>query len=217
MKIEKLILITTSILLFCSCGKDTGMRITTNTFANKEIIPKGFEKGASFSIKAKQKGDPLFVQEVSQKIATLLKENGFKVKENNADYKLNFSFAMEKSTHTRDVPVYIPDYGPWYYYDYYPYYRYRYRVVYVPEQYTLFNKILLIEVYEKGFWKNKPIWQGIAHSYEEDSDLRDAIDYLLVTVFKYFGKNTPKRIRSKIEENDSNVNKLRQDYFKPIN
>jgi hypothetical protein len=214
---NKFILLIASILLFSSCGKDTGMRITTNTFANKEIIPDGFEKGTSFNIVTKQKGNELFTQEVVKKIATILNEKGFKIKTLGADYKLNFSFAMEKSTHTRDVPVYIPNYGPWYYYDYYPYYRYGYNVAYVPEQYNLYNKILLVEVYEKGLLKNKPVWQGTAHSYEEDSDLRDAIDYLLVTVFKYFGQNTPKNINSRMEENDASVNKLRDEYLRPTN
>lgn len=214
---NKFLLLVASILLFSSCGKDTGIRITTNTFANKEIIPNGFEPGSSFTINAKQKGDSLFIDEVKQKIATLLKEKGFKVKTLNADYKLNFSFAMEKSTHTRDVPVYIPNYGPWYYYNYSPYYQYGYNVAYVPEQYTLFNKILLIEVYEKGLWKNKAIWQGTAHSYEKNSDLRDAIDYLLVTVFKHFGQNTSKNIKSRMEENNEDVNKLRNKYLQPAN
>ena len=217
MKICKLILLAVSILFLGSCGKDTGMRITTNTFANKEIIPDGFKKNASFSVSAKQKGNELFSKEVSQKIATILKDKGFTVKANgNADYTVNFSFGMEKSTHTRDVPVYIPDYGPWYYYDYCPRYRYRYRITYVPEEYTLFNKILLVEVSKNGFLKKKAVWQGTAHSYEEDSDLRDAIDYLLVTVFKHFGQNTQKNITSNIEDNDESVKKLRQEYFQPL-
>lgn len=218
MKINKLCLLAISILLFSSCGKDTGMRITTNTFANKEVIPNGFKENASFSIEAKQKNDQLFTQEVSQKIATILKDKGFTVKTtDNVNYNLVFSFGMEKSTHTRDVPVYIPDYGPWYYNNYYGPYRYNYRVAYVPEEYTLFNKILLIEVYKNKSKKTEPIWQGTTHSYEEDSDLRDAIDYLLVTIFKHFGKNTQKYINTKMEENDVSVQKLRQEYFQPLN
>lgn len=214
MKINKLFLLAISILLFSSCGKDTGMRITTNTFANKKLIPKGFKQGDSFSISAKQKGNELFSDEVSKKIATLLQDKGFKVTNSIlSDYDIKFSFGMEKSTHTRDVPVYIPDYGPWYYNNYYHRYRYNYRVTYVSETYTLFNKILLLEVYKNG----NPIWQGTAQSYEEDSDLRDAIDYLLVTVFKHFGKNTQKNIKTRIEDNDQRVQRLRQEYFQPLN
>ena len=217
MKIYKFFLSTILVLILASCAKESGMRITTNTFANKEEIPKGFKKQASFSISTKQKGNELFAQEVSKKIATLLKDKGFIVKtKNNVDYNLNFSFGMEKSTHIRDVPVYIPDYGPWYYRRHNYNYRYNYRIAYVPEEYTLFNKLLFIEVYKNSNKKTKPVWQGTAHSYEEDSDLRDAIDYLLVTVFKHFGRNTQKNINTKIEENNKNVKKLRQEYFQPM-
>ena len=73
MKINKLMLLNISILLISSCAKEGGMRITTNTFANKEVIPQGFKKQNSFAISTKQKGAPLFTQAVSQKIATILK------------------------------------------------------------------------------------------------------------------------------------------------
>lgn len=222
MKIYKLVLLNLAIVLLGSCGKDSGMRITTNTFADQEVIPEGFERNASFSISTKQRGDRLFTQEVSQKIATILRDKGFVAKRTaDADYTLNFSFGMKKSTHTRDVPVYVPDYGHWYYHDYhYPYgYGYGYRITYVPEEYTLFNKILLVEAYKNSGSKTEkavPVWQGTAHSYEEDSDLRDAIDYLLVTVFKHFGRNTKKYIQSKMAEDNQEVKKLREEYFKPI-
>lgn len=214
-------LMCVSLFIFSSCGKDTGMRITTNTFANKEIIPHGFEKNASFYISTNQRGEKLFTQEVSQKIATLLSNKGFEISPNeNADYHLTFSFGMKKSTHVRDVPVFIPDYGHWHYHHYHHHYSYGYSVAYVPEEYTLFNKILLVEVYKKGGFlagdKKTPVWQGTAHSYEEDSDLRDAIDYLLVTVFKHFGGDTPRYIVSKMEEGDARVKELRKKYFRPV-
>jgi len=219
-KIYTLILLSLSVLLFGSCAKDSSVYITTNTFANKEVIPEGFKADDSFSIATKQKGNALFTQEVSQKIATILTNRGFSVKKtSDVDYTLNFSFGMSKSTHTRDVAVFIPDYGHWYYHDYHYPYGYGYRIAYIPEEYTLFNKILLVEVYKNGSKKvgaMVPIWQGTAHTYEEDSNLRDAIDYLLVTVFQYFGRNTQRYIKSKMEENNEEVEKLRQEYFRPI-
>jgi|SaaInlLV_10m_DNA_2_1039722.scaffolds.fasta_scaffold00107_16 hypothetical protein len=219
MKTHKFILLILPIILLGSCAKKSSIRITTNTFANKEVIPHGFEPGASFSVETTQKGNPLFTKEVSQKIATLLKSNGFETKTGrNINYNLKFSFGMKQSTHTRDVPVFIPDYGHWYYDSFYGYgysHGYNYTVAYVPEEYTLFNKILLIEVYKKGD-KETPIWQGTAHSYQETSDLRNSIDYLLVTVLKHFGKNTQRYIKSKMKNNDPEVEKLRQEYFRPI-
>jgi len=154
-------------------------------------------------------GNDLFSQEVSQKIATVIKSKGFAVKSaSDADYHLTFSFGMSKSTHVRDVPVFIPDYGCWHYrYYHYPY-RYGYTITYVPEEYTLFHKILLIEVNKNGT-ATIPVWQGTANCYEEDSDLRDAIDYLLITVFKHFGKNTRRYIRSKMQEDDPEVKELK--------
>lgn len=218
MKVKNFILLSLSMLLLGSCMKESGMDIRTNTFANEKIIPKGFQPNDSFSISAKQKGDQLFTREVSQKIATLLKNRGFTVTTAaTADYNLIFSFGMDKSTHVRDVPVFIPDYGCWHYH--HCHYNYGYRVAYVPEVYTLFHKILLVEVHRNRRFtlgKKDPVWQGTAHGYEEDSDLRDAIDYLLVTVFKYFGKNTKKYVKSRIKDDDKRVEKLRQDYFRPI-
>jgi len=214
MKSYKIILLNLSILILASCAKEGVMRMTTNTFANKEVIPQGFKAGSSFYISAKQKGDELFKKEVSQKIATILKNKGFETKNSYyADYHLNFSFAMKKSTHVRDVPVYIPDYGFWYYNRYhYPYgYDYGYRIAYVPEEYTLFNKILLIEVYKNG--GKIPVWQGMTDFYEEESDLRNDIDYLLVTLFKYFGQDTKKYVKTRINEDDEEVRILRQEYF----
>jgi len=220
MRIHKLVLLSLSTILFASCGRDGGMRITTNTFANKEVIPYGFKPGDSFSISTKQKGDQLFAKEVSQKIASILTNKGFKLKSPHAaDYNLRFSFGMKKSTHVRDVPVFIPDYGHWHYHHYYHPYGFGYRVAYVPEEYTLFNKILLIEVNKNRRFlttKSTPVWQGTAHSYEEDSDLRDAIDYLLITVFRYFGVNTKKYMKSIMDEGDKEVERLRQEYFKPV-
>ena len=214
MKTQKLTLALLTLALFSSCIKDSDMRITTNTFANKKVIPKGFSSGSSFSVVAKQKGEELFSKEVSQKIATILKKQGFEIKEpRNADYNLTFAFGMKKSTHVRDVPVYIPDYGHWYYGHYHHRYAYGYTIAYVPEVYNLFNKILLIEVYKNG--DKAPIWQGTSSSYEEDSDLRDAIDYLLVTVFKHFGRNTRKYIVSKMAQDDPEVENLRIEYFQP--
>ena len=179
------------------------------------LIAGGLILAFFFSVATKQKGDALFTKEVSQKIATIIEGKGLVVKsECDADFNLQFSFGMEKSTHTRDVPVYIPDYGCWGYYDCHHCCNYGYRIAYVPESYTLFNKILLVEVYKNG--DKVPVWQGTAQSYEEHSDLREAIDYLLITVFKNFGKNTQKHIKSKIEKNDSEVLQLRRKYFQPI-
>jgi len=222
MKFRSFVSIGLAIFFLGSCAKDNSLRVTTNTFANKEIIPHGFKKGSSFSISTKQKGDPLFTKEVSQKIATILKDKGFVVKANgDADYELNFSFGMEKSIHVRDVPVYIPDYGCWHYHSCHGCCGcgYGYRVAYVPEEYTLFNKILLIEVFKETGLVSKeriPVWQGTAQGYEENSDLRDGVDYLLITVFKNFGKNTQKYVKSRMEKNDESVTRLRQRYFQPV-
>jgi hypothetical protein len=218
MKIYKLFLLNLSIILLGSCARESGMRVTTNTFANKEVIPQGFKKQTSFSISTKQKGDPLFTREVAQKIATILRNKGFTIKTtSDVEYNLNFSFAMSKSTHVRDVPVYIPDYGHWHYHHYH--HGYGFSIAYIPKEFTLFHKILLLEVYKNSGSRAErivPVWQGTAHVYEEDSDLRDAIDYLLVTVFKYFGRNTKRYIKSKMEDDNEEVRKLRQEYFQPI-
>jgi hypothetical protein len=39
---------------------------------------------------------------------------------------------------------------------------------------------------------------------------------LLITVFKHFGQNTQKYIKSKMEDNDAEVEKLRQEFFRPV-
>ncbi len=217
MKLNKIILLNICILFFNSCTNDGSNYIRTNTFADTKIIPDGFKPGDSFYISPNQSVNKFFSAEISSKIATILKNKSFVVKEDSdsACYKLVFGLAMKDRTEVRNAPRYIPDYGPWYYDRHRYHHGYSYRIIYVPEEYTVFNKILFVEVYKNND-KNIAVWQGTTNHLDDDSELRQTVDYLLVALFRHFGKNTKKYIKSRIRNYHKDVKKLREKYFKPI-
>lgn len=211
----KTILLSFFLLLLGSCGRQ-GVNVTSSSFANLKSIPKGFPIGSSFAIISANKTHPLFSKEISEKITRILKQKGFSIESNTcANYHLVFDFGQESSVHTKNVPTYLPGYSTWRrrrYCYYYPG-----TVIYTPQQYTLFNKIISIKVYPvKDSTEKEPIWQSTTNAYEENSDLREAMDYLLVTAFKYFGKSTRKSIQTTINFDNKDVEKLRTNYFENI-
>jgi hypothetical protein len=68
----------------------------------------------------------------------------------------------------------------------------------VPEQYTLYERKLSIQVTAaQPFTKDKKpeqVWQVSAISAGETGNLRETVDFLLASAFKYFGQNTPGRV-----------------------
>jgi hypothetical protein len=54
------------------------------------------------------------------------------------------------------------------------------------------------------------VWRATTLSTRTSSDLRPAIDYLLVPTFEYFGEDTGKQVRQVLSARDKRVTALRK-------
>lgn len=215
MKAIKFLLLLSLPLLLYSCTRQYA--ITTNTYADNALIPEGFPHSSRFAISSPQKETPLLTKEISNKIAKILLQNGYEVTEShNADYLLSFSYGMTSDTHTVAVPTYIPGpsettYGEIYSGGKTMVYREECcspgTILYTPELVTLFTHSFEAQVFKLG--ATDPLWQGSCSCSSDNSDIRNVMDYLLVTSFKYFGQNTHQCLRLSLEEGDPCVKWLR--------
>jgi hypothetical protein len=225
-----------ALMFFCSCARQ--ISITSNAFADLQSIPYGFPMKSSFfiitgqndyshltdqKIIIGQNDNPMLSKEVTHKIGKVLEEKGYLVDNiDNADYYLVFNFVMTSSKATMNVPLYIP--GPTQttqgnIYGYGGYVGYQQQTqtsgsyIYVPKEYVFFHRGLYLQVYDAKLCREKKqeaqLWQGSAISSGDSSNLRDIMNYLLITAFKYLGKNTQKDICANMSSNNKKVKKLR--------
>ena len=220
-----------------SCSK----RIEIQTYADIDCLSRGFERRASFFISTNTKDtNPLLSKEVTKKTGKILKNNGYKVKDKqSAQYHLVITYGKEAEKRTVRVPVPVAQthitktrrgdealqaaaYG----YqngtsDSAPNAAHGVgftttQIAFLPQDVNVFNKSILLQVYDMK--KNHDsdqgelIWHGAACNVDEDSDLRNSLDYLLISSFKYFGKNTQRSIQVYINENDKSVKNMRKAY-----
>lgn len=224
LKIQRFLCILLILLFFSSCTRHYS--ISVDTYADKQYIPKGFPANSSFAISPGKDENQMFSKEVSQKIAQLLKDRGYRTDvPGKADYILVFNSAMTSSTATVNVPRYVPGqtqtttgnvygnrgYGG----SYSEKTQTSGTTVYVPQTFTYFTRGLAIYVYDAETYRKhsreEQIWSGIAISSGENSDLRQVIDYLLISVFSYFGDNTKKKVQISMPTDDEKVQKLRME------
>lgn len=214
-----LLILTPFLMLLTGCGRN--LHITHNTFADTQNIPRGFPLNSSFYVSSSTEDKKLLTKEIVQKITWILEDKGYTVTDKEtADYHLTFDTKMTQETGTRSVLTYIPGdvqtttgcvlgQGA---VTYQEQTETPGKFVYVPEKYTYFSRKLSIHVYDLG-QENEEVWQGSAFSDGESGDLRDIIDYLLVSSFKYFGKNTQKKIHTSISTKNKEVKALRENLF----
>ncbi len=193
------------IILLASCG--TSYSTKTDTFADVTAIPCGFPAKASFSISSVQQDNPLFVKEVTHKIATFLQQQGYIVCNEQADFHLIFDCKMGSEKVIINTNHYVPGKtedrkgsikngnqkvkykesaavsGEW---------------KTVPEQRTHYTKMLSLRVTND----KEEIWNGSATSVGERGDLREAVDYLLYSIMNYFGSNTNKQLAKRVNAKD---------------
>ncbi len=205
------------------CTSCSAYRVSTNTFVDIGELPRGFPIGASFAIISKKEDHFLFSKEVESKIAKILLGKGFIIAEKGrADYFLAFDFDSQAFTETVHVLRYLPEEtkstkgnirGK-------EDIKYQEEVkssgnaVYIPVERTFFTKNLNIFVYDAKLYgkaeRENEIWRGSCSSTGSDKDLRQVLDFLIISVFEYFGKSTHKNIDSKLSKNYEAVQKLRE-------
>jgi len=211
-------LILSSLALLPGCMKQ--IQVSSNTFADRTIIPCGFSAGQSFSITSVNSSHQLFEKEISQKIAYILEERGYEIElALPSDFDLYYQYERTSSKELINTAKYIPGteqttYGtgnahgnactPFGCYHNSGSVHYQETtttsgsIVYVPETVTLFTHKISIDVYRiNPFLCNKKkelVWQGSAICCDRSGDRRYIVDYLLKSIFKHFGKDTRKNV-----------------------
>lgn len=204
------------ILIFLSsCARH--YTISTHSFSDFTDIPYGFAKGSTFQLFAQEPLDnPLFEKELSHKIGQMLWKKGYIPTEEKGDYALHFKIKSIPFTKTVNVPKYISgttqkkagkkvgsvnlsyeetteECG---------------KTIYVPEIWTYYDQEFTMMVYQD----QKLLWTGSSQIIDTHNDLRDLLDYLLITSFRYFGQNSKKKIEIVMSEKDEELRLMRNDF-----
>lgn len=205
MKIYKLVVMIISVLFLASGCFWRRASVSSTTFADSDKIPYGFSHQSSFCVLNTNSDNPLLSKEIRKKIEQLLTQKGFVIQDKNtANYYLVFETNIESSKHLVNNLHYIPgttqntqgNLGNL---------LFNQKTTssgtfqYVPEEITIFTGSINIYVYDatehrKWFGKEVLVWSGSAASSGDNPDLRELIDYLLVSIFKDFGLSSGKLI-----------------------
>lgn len=210
------------LLILTGCGRR--INITSNTFADTKNIPRGFPLDSTFYISSAKEDKKLLSKEIIRKIACLLEDRGYTVTDNesDADYHVTFDTKMTQETGTRSVLTYIPGdvqtttgcvHGKETV-SYQEQTETPGKFIYVPEKYTYYSRKLSVHAYIRD--GEEEVWHGSAISEGESNDLRDIVDYLLVTAFRFFGRNTQKKVHTSISAKDKEVKNLREEVYSPL-
>jgi len=216
-----LIFLLPLIILLSACGKR--IHVTSNTFADTQIIPRGFPKYCTFYIEHDKK---LLSKEIAQKISWILEEKGYRIVDQaHADYYITFDAKLTSEKRVTNVAQWVPGekqtttgcvHGDKRHecqgtISYQEETETAGKIVYVPQEYIVFHRKLFVQAYDTAH--KEQIWESSAISTGESDDLRDIIDYLLVTAFKQFGRSSHHKIESSLRTKDEEVTALRRDIF----
>jgi hypothetical protein len=209
-------------LILCGCAS-IGLR--TNGYLDVTKGAFSLSKGNSFFVVPNSNSqNTLFDKEIKAKIEKLLITNGYIIKsDNEAQYFLTYNYSIDNGkTVTGVAPVYNPGQtvytqgtvsGAGGFATYSGTSQSSGYTSYVPFDLELFTRSLQVKVTESDSYKKnedkEPVWIGDTVSSGSTSDLRAVIDYLLVTNFKYFGKNTGKPMRDDMSIDNKEVKELR--------
>jgi len=193
------------------------VHVTSNAFADAKSLQTGFAVGSKFVIICTNKENPLLNQDVITKISKHLEKQGYCIASNidSADYCFVFNFDITSERKTDYIPVNIPGqsqtthgniYGRRDSVQYNQTTQSSGTTAYLPQEYVLFTRSLHAYVYEAETFKKDQqevfVWQGSAVSCGDSADFRAISDYLLVAIFKSFGKDTKKMINNSFAEKD---------------
>lgn len=207
--------------------------ISSNAYADRHALPHGFAPGSSFAIAHSQNEEnpqpELLTKELSQKATILLKERGFRIKKMSAaDFCLLLDFGSTCETKTAHVLKFIPGqtlgstgtsvdcHGHCHFY---------HNVTetpgsfaFVPENYIDCTKFLSCTVYSASeFAQSKEklpaqLWHAESWTTDQNTNLRDYLDYLLIQNIDLLGVNTQTTCQTKWYEGDERVENLRKNY-----
>ncbi|MHC4423043.1 MAG: DUF4136 domain-containing protein [Planctomycetota bacterium] len=155
--------------------------------------------------------NPIFEREIRRKTEKLLRMYGYvpSAKEQLADYRLGFKVGVD----SREVTSYGYYRMPvWVGYGHYRDHYYGGYGTYVPYARSVYNHWLIMRVSDTGRLnpskRGMVEWVGEAVTGRYSADLREAINYLLVGSFEYFGQDTKKRMTVTIDEKNPMIKEI---------
>jgi len=213
-----MILPVISMMLFWVSGC-TSYRVRVNGYLN---LPQGKSlapNSAICVIENEEANNPIFEKEIRKKIEYLLSNAGYSLRDfESADYYLMISYGIsDGKTKTGAVPIYNPGQsmtintygtsGSSYSTAQTPGYT-----TYMPVSTTVFTRYLQLHLIDAAHYRVNSevveVWVGDTISTGENSDLREVINYLLISAFEYFGQDTKKGKRKEIYESDERAKAL---------
>ncbi|HEV2916967.1 MAG TPA: hypothetical protein VGW78_04420 [Candidatus Babeliales bacterium] len=218
------------------------IKITRSAFANTERITDGFPEHSSFVIlpASKEQKNKLLEKEIGKKISIVLQDNGYSTvkQKKDADYCLFYTYGMKSETRTINELKYVPGqtitttgsasgtYGRYGNCGYYGEHQQQTQssgtFVYIPEQYTFYEKFLTCHVCNKTKSTKIPlnkesrdteVWYGVAVNNDLSGDLRGNLDFLIISLLDLLGSNTQEINSITMYEKDERVASLRSIYL----
>jgi hypothetical protein len=190
----------TSIVLILMSGCTTSYRVHVSGYAGPQTA---LPQDARIHVEAEPNApNPLFYNQIKTKILELLVEKGYRSDTEDARYHLSFNFGSDD----RRYQSYRYDYVPFTYHGYF-YRPYAYGFGYYHSRpYTRiiwdYWLVLTLRDLQKSKDDGQVVWVGEAVTSKGYADKREAVDYLLVALFRYFGRDTGKTIRTEVSEKD---------------
>lgn len=230
-------LISLSVLLLVPGCIQENISIHSNAYADRDVIPHGFQKGSSMVIaqgaclNEERVGAELQTKELKKKLQILLQANGFnvinsEVQTNESDYFVVFTYGSEHETKTLQVAKYVSGLSEFttglsnLLGNYTQTKTTTGSYVYVPEEHTYFTKSLTCYVFTANNLENfkqngkaEYIWKGQTYIVNENSDLRPYLDFLLIQMMNIFGKNTMATITTNMKKDNKSVAWVRNMYL----
>lgn len=158
-------------------------------------------------------------KEVKTKIEKLLKEKGYKKGTiQDSDYYLLFGYGIGKGrTVSGSLPLYQPggtatvtSFGT--YGSSTSTVQLPGTTTFIPYSETVYSRWLLLKLIDGKHYRETneaiDVWVGDVTSTGSNSDIREVIDYLLISAFDHFCENTGKQVKETIMDGDERVKNL---------
>lgn len=213
---KKPLLLLCLFLLLAGCARE--IRTTGYADRGSPALPPG---GSFVVLGNAPATNPLLDREVKEKIEKLLLRQGYRLEApEKADYQLAFGYSIQPGLRSGTVTTFGP-----------PQTEIR-RVpdgrggvttsaitvpgatAVVPVITTEYDRQVTIKVTAARGQAGAPervLWIGESASLDPSSDLRSAIDYLLVATFTYFGRDTGRQVPVRIAPDHPDLRALRQE------
>ena len=223
MAMKKLIALSCMVLaagLFSGCA--TYYPVRFNGYVSKEEGLKPPVAGSSIYVKEEENPkNALFSAEVRSKISRILLAKGFQDgSADKADFLLEYSYGISPGIVSGVRPeIQPPEVGTVQSFTETGERRTAYitspsYTAYVPYRYTVYTSELTLQLLDaramRGKNRREVVWLGETSTTGQNPDLRETINYLLVTSLDYIGKDTRKSVSRTLARDDPEVLRILQ-------